>query len=291
MMKRIVKCILNFCMDSWNFIIFVALLLMRGAYKNKLYNKYKGTVAVLANGPSLKDELPRLHTDKEFENVDFIVLNFFAFEETFFQIKPKHYCLADPMFFQDSNRSEDVKKLFKILETQIDWDLNIYIPSGRYNNFIKFSKLKNKHLSIVKTNEFIYSGFEKLRHVFYRKGLSMPRIQTVANLAIFIGLNSGYSNLRLYGVDHTFVGNLEINDKNQLCSSDTHFYDSGISILKPLIRNDNDQGWQISDYLEAIAYMFKSHDQLSQYAQYLKINIVNCTSCSMIDSYVRHKKK
>jgi hypothetical protein len=118
----------------------------------------------------------------------------------------------------------------------------------------------------------------------------MPRIQTVANLAIFIGLNSGYSKVNIYGVDHTFVGNLEINNKNQLCSVDTHFYDGGISILKPLIRNDNDEIWKISDYLEAIANMFKSHDQLSQYAQYLKINIVNYTSCSMIDSYVRHKK-
>jgi hypothetical protein len=34
----------------------------------------------------------------------------------------------------------------------------------------------------------------------------MPRIQTVANLAI-AGLNSGYSNLKLYGVDHTFLSN------------------------------------------------------------------------------------
>jgi hypothetical protein len=74
-----------------------------------------------------------------------------------------------------------------------------------------------------------------------------------------------------------------------LCSVDTHFYDGGISILKPLIRNDNDEIWKISDYLEAVMYMFKSHDQLNEYAKYLKVTILNYTSCSMIDSYERRK--
>lgn len=290
MMKKAVKYTLRFIKDGCNFLMFLAQLLLQGAYKNRLETKYKGTVAVLANGPSLREELPRLLSDREFENVDFIVLNFFAFEETFFQIKPKHYCLADPMFFQDSNRSEDVEKLFKILEKRIDWDLNIYIPSGRYTNFIKFSKLKNKHIIIVKTNVFTYSGFENLRHFFYRKGLSMPAVRTVANFAIFIGLNSGYSNLRLYGVDHTFLSNLEINQWNQLCSVENHFYSEGNAILKPLLRNDNDEIWKINDFLESIMGMFKSHDQLNEYAKYLKINIVNYTSCSMIQSYERFIK-
>jgi len=290
-MKKIVKPIFAVIKSTFNFLIFFLKLTLSGSFKNQLKNKNSGTVAVLANGPSLKLELPKFTADKEFEDVDFIVLNFFAFEKTFFEIKPKHYCFADPMFFQDSNRKEDVLRIFNILEHQVTWDLNIYIPSRLYHNFINFSKLKNSHLNIVKNNELVYGGFECFRYFFYKHGLAMPRVQTVANLAVFIALNSGYSNVKLYGVDHTFFDNLKINSNNQLCSSETHFYDNDSAvILKPLLRNDNDEIWKISDYLEALTYMFKSHDELSKYAKYLKVSILNYTTCSMIDSYQRFVK-
>lgn len=289
-MKKIVKDILRFIRDGFNFLIFLMQVLLQGAYKNKIENKFDGTVAVLANGPSLKEELPKLNNHREFENVDFIVLNFFAFEETFFKIKPKHYCLADPMFFQDSHRKEDVQKLFMILEEHIDWNLSIYVPSSLLQNFLEYSKLKNKRLTIIKINQLGYRGFERFRHFFYRSGLAIPRIQTVANLAIFIALNSGYTKVKLYGVDHTFFENLQVNNENQLCSVERHFYDNGISTLKPLVRNDNDDYWKISGYLEALMHMFKSHDQLNEYGKHLKVSILNCTSSSMIDSYEREIK-
>ena len=291
-MKKILKSIFEFIKNTFGFLTFILKLILKGSIKNNLKNKNNGTVAVLANGPSLKLELPKFTTDKEFEDIDFIVLNFFAFEKIFFEIKPKHYCFADPMFFQDSNRKADVIKIFNILENQVDWDLRIYIPSSLYLNFVGFSKFKNSHLIIVKNNELIYSGFESYRYFFYKKGLAMPRVQTVANLAIFIALNSGYLNVRLYGVDHTFFDNLKIDSDNKLCSAETHFYDNNRElILKPLLRNDNDEIWKISDYLEALTHMFKSHDELSAYAKYLKVNVLNYTACSMIDSYDRFVNK
>lgn len=290
-MKKAVKLIGKFVKNGFNFLSFLLKLIFQGSFKNSVKNKNKGTVAVLANGPSLKLELPKFSADKEFKDIDFIVLNFFAFGKTFFEIKPKHYCFADPMFFQDSNRRDDVQRLFEILENQVDWNLSIYIPSSLYNNFINFSKFKNTHLIIVKNNELAYNGFECFRHFFYKHGFAIPRVQTVANLAIFIALNCGYSKVKLYGVDHTFFDNLKINNANQLCSVETHFYDDdGKFVLKPLLRNDNDDIWKISDYLEALTYMFKSHDQLNEYAKYLNVSILNCTSCSMIDSYERFVK-
>lgn len=45
---------------------------------------------MLANGPSMKNVLPRLTTD-EFKNTDFIVLNFFGSMDIFTQIRPKHF--------------------------------------------------------------------------------------------------------------------------------------------------------------------------------------------------------
>lgn len=287
-MKKLIKHISCFIKDSLNFIYILIQLLLQGAYKNKLENKFAGTVAVLANGPSLKEELPKLNSSEEFKNVDFIVLNFFAFEKTFFEIKPKHYCLADPMFFQDSLKKVNVEKLFTILQNEIDWDIYIYMPSVRYNQFIKYSKITNTHIKIVKMNANSYFGYEKFRHFFYKKNWAMPAPQTVANLAIFIGLNSGYEEVRLYGVDHTFLDSLSVNENNQLCNRELHFYDDQRS-LKPLFNICTKEVYKVSDYLFAIGNMFRSHDLLNKYAIYLNVKIVNYTTCSMIDSYNRIK--
>lgn len=289
-MKSFIKSILSFLKKSLYFLLFILRLCYHKSFTNPFKGTYSGTVAVLANGPSLKDVIARVETDEEFQGVDFIVLNYFAFEDVFLKIKPKHYCLADPMFFGDSHRKNDALRLFSILQEKVDWDLNIYIPKNGLNSFKSFSNLSNPNLHIVALNTEEYMGYESLRFKFYEKGMSMPRIQTVANMAIYVGINSGYSQINLYGVEHTFLDSLCVNDKNQLCNKDKHFYDKEEVQLKPIIKTDSlDEVWKIGDYLIAIAWMFKSHDLLSAYATYKNVHIVNCTKGSMIDSYERKK--
>ncbi|MBF0576527.1 hypothetical protein [Dysgonomonas sp. GY617] len=283
-----IRQIFKFIKDTGNWSLFLMRVLVNGNLRNPLKKDCQGkTVAVLANGPSLRKELHKFEEGEEFKDIDFIVLNFFAFEEIFFKIKPKHYCFADPMFFQENHKKDVVQKLFHIMENRIDWDINIYIPSSKLTDFLKYSGLKNRHLAIIKMNFTEYSGYESLRHFFYEKGLAMPRVQTVANLAIYLAINKTYSKIHLYGVDHTYFDSLCINKDNILCNRDVHFYDGSDVDLKPILRNDNDIPWKISEYLQAITYMFKSHDLLASYARYLNLEILNYTKCSMIDSYDR----
>jgi hypothetical protein len=262
--------------------------LSRRSFSNPIKKKYSGTVAVLANGPSLKEVVPHLIVDDEFKDVDFIVMNFFAFDDAFFKIKPKHYCLADPIFFQESHRIDEVRKLFALLQNNVDWELTIYVPKTQYRQFIRFSGMTNKKVSIVGLNCVPYTGFESLRNVFYKKGLAMPRLQTVANMAIYIAINCNYPEIKLYGVDHNFFDSWCVNDQNQLCSKYTHFNDA-TEHIKPFLDCDGSV-IKISKYLKLLSYMFKSHDLLADYAKYLKVNILNCTEGSMIDSYERVKK-
>lgn len=289
-MKVFIKSIFRFIQQSVHFSFFIIKLCFHKGFSNPFKNTYKGTVAVLANGPSLRKVITHINTDSEFQNVDFIVLNYFAFEDIFFQIKPKHYCLADPMFFKDSFRKKDALHLFSILQEKVDWNLNIYIPKTELKLFMSFSKFTNPHLNIIPLNTIEYSGYESLRFKFYKKGFSMPRIQTVANMAIYVGINSGYSQIKLYGVEHTFLDSLCINDKNQLCNKEKHFYDTDEAQLKPILKTSSpNEIWKISDYLMAISWMFKSHDILAAYAKYKGVHILNCTKGSMIDSYERIK--
>jgi len=288
MIKKNIKGLLKIMKDLVLTLYFIMKYILKSSrFKRFKYRKRKsGTITLLANAPSLKEVLPRTLTDEEFRNTDFIVLNYFAFCDEFVKIKPAHYCLADPMFFHKNNRYADVERLFQILQNEVDWKLNIYVPAYARRNFIVFSGLTNPHLNIVPVISDTYCGFECLRNKMYKNNYAMPSIQTVANLAIYVGINSGYDNVRLYGVDHTFFDGLCINDRNELCVLDRHFYDDKPN-LKPIIRNDNDEIFKISDYILSIGGMFKSHDLLNSYAGYMGVHIQNCTKVSLIDSYPR----
>ena len=129
MVKKEIKSALSFAKQTVKFVFFLAHLLFqtKGNLKNPLKKVYSGKVAMLANGPSMKNVLPRLTTD-EFKNTDFIVLNFFGSMDIFTQIKPKHFCMADPMFFQENHNHDRVMKLFDDLNKKVDWEMNLYIP-------------------------------------------------------------------------------------------------------------------------------------------------------------------
>ena len=287
LIKKLIKSICLFLYYSVDFVIYILCLIRHSAYKNPIKKDKRGTIAVLANGPSLKETLSKIEDDDEFKNVDYIVLNYFANESLFTKIKPKYYCFADPMFFEETHKTKEAKQLFNVLQNKVDWDMYIYVPKSFKNRFIKFSGINNKSIHIIGVNCIAYKGFPSIKHYFFKQGLAIPNIATVAILAIYVCMNKGYDRINLYGVDHTFFDSLCVNENNELCNQDCHFYDNKKPLLKPIRRNDNSQIWKISDYLQSITNMFKGHDELAAYAKYLKIQVYNCTRCSMIDSYQR----
>lgn len=287
--KYVIRKLFRFCKDTAMFIYFLFSLVWHKSFSNPIKRKYSGTVAVLANGPSLKGIIPCLMVDDEFKNSDFIVMNFFAFDDVFFKIRPKHYCLADPIFMQSeyTAKKEQVLDLFKILQERVDWDLTIYVPGYALKNHLSYSKLTNPFITYIPLNIVNYRGYESLRFFFYKHGLALPIVQSVANMAIYVALNTGYASINVYGVDHTFFDSLCVNDNNQLCNRAQHFYDnSQEELLKPIMRCD-DMIYKISDYINDISSIFRSHDLLSAYATFLHARILNCTKGSMIDSYER----
>jgi hypothetical protein len=267
-------------------IKFIVFSVVRGNFNNPFKKQYSGKVIVLANGPSLKENLP-LFEKPQYREVDFIAMNFFAFDETFFSLKPKHYCLADPMFFCKGNKnSEQVEKFFDILQHKVDWSMNLWVPSKCHKHkFLEYSKLKNEYISIINLSGFFWNSFENMRYWMYKRGRAMPAPYTVANMCIYIGLSIGYSSMEIYGLDHTFFDGLFVNEKNQLCNKYNHFY--GESHIKPVIDVLTGKGIKISHYLFVFSQMMKSHDDLAGYAKYLKTPLINCTKNSMVDSYER----
>lgn len=276
-----------FIIDLFGLFGFWFWFVLKYPYRTKIEAK-SGELVILANGPSLKVDLTQIIDKTKQDKSDIMAINYFAFDDSFYQLKPKHYCLIDVMFFKKSTREEDASKLFEILNNKVDWELTLYIPIYYSRYFKAFSKINNNNINVVIVNNWKYMGFEKFRNTYYKWGVACPELFTVATMAIYVGVMAKYEKIRLYGFDHTFFDNIQINQENQLSSVYNHFYkEDGRAKLEPIRKIESGEIWKVSDYVLEKGLLFKSHDQLSSFANYMNVSVLNCTKNSMIDSYKR----
>lgn len=264
-------------------------------HKFPLLDKFKGCKAyILVNGPSLKIALDDYDKGQlEIDENSFFV-NLSPLDPHFFQIKPKHFCLSDPMFYQDYLPKKDqIRKMYNLLEEKVDWDLNLYMcfyTDKEYDKLEKYSRIKNSHIHFIRMNRKCCPDLYKpIRNLLYKKGWFMPEDGTIANTAIYLALIEGYKNIELYGADHNMFLELCVNNNNELCSYDSHYYDNGdrkMNVFKNTCTTE-DKAWRIHSFMYILHVMFRSHDLLRQLADYLGAKITNCTPGSMIDSYER----
>lgn len=264
-------------------------------HKIKQINQFDGTAYVLVNGPSLKDTLTKYDRGELSITEDTFMVNLSALDYHFKIIKPKHYCLSDPMFYQDYlPKKRQIRDMYDILDKEVDWDMFLYLcfpTEAEYKKLIEYSKIKNPHIKFVLMNRKTCEGIisPKLRNKLYASGYFMPEDGTIANTAIYLALIEGYKDIRLYGADHNMFLELAVNDNNELCSLDSHYYDKDKPQMKvfknPTIAED--KPFRVHEFMYILYVMFKSHDLLRQLADYLGAKIINCTPGSMIDSYDR----
>lgn len=263
-------------------------------HKIKGINKYSGRINVLVNGPSLKDTFQAYDRGEVKLDQNSFMVNLSALDERFMKIKPMFYCLSDPIFYQDYEpKKEQVKKMYRIFNEQVDWDMNLYLCFGKeyeYDKFEKYANITNPHVTLVRMNRKYCSRLKpSLRHKLYKTGYFMPEDGTIANTAIYLSLLFGYKTIMLYGADHNMFLELAVNDQNQLCSLDSHFYDKEKPKMKPFLNTCVDYGvpFRVHGFMYILYVMFNSHNLLRQFANYMGARIINCTPNSMIDSYER----
>lgn len=244
----------------------------------------KGKAIVLCNGPSLKNNLPELPTGE-----DYMVVNYFGLDENFLRLKPKYYCLADGMFFlpyegnKYKERIDALRDLFNNPHV-VNWDLTIFVPSNQKKRFDYRFNLTNPKIKVTPVNT-IDVQTDKIRHNYYIKQWACPSPQTVANLAIFVLINLGYQQIDLYGVDHTFIEGLCVDDNNVVCHMFRHYYNDEMKLVPAEDCFGNRP--TLSSELSTLVTIFRSHEKLEAYSKAVGCTIVNMTKGSMIDSYKR----
>lgn len=245
-------------------------------------------LTILANGPSLMKDLDKALGRLE---QDYAGLNYFGCTDLFLQVRPRYYFMMDRAFFSDTERNTrraDIKSMYERFNQFVDWKMTIIVPCHFVESFINFSKLTNSNIDVIGVNTNGLETITNIRHKFYRRNWGLPRPQNVTILAIYCGINLGYKDIYLYGVDHTFIQDICVDEENRLCLKWEHFYDKKAK-LKPVV-DTLGTPHSIASELLTVAITFRSHELIREYADEMGCRIVNCTYGSMIDSYIRESQ-
>lgn len=239
------------------------------------------SVFIFANGPSLNTELEGLMINNStLENV--LVVNFFVESDIFVQIKPRYYCLADPVFNIKECLTERTRNTYSVLNELVSWPMTIFVWKEAEDMVTEF--IDNSLIKIVGLSILTFEGFEFNRYKYYKKGIAVPSYVNVTIMGLYAMLNLGYSTIYMYGVDHSFLAGLGVNNENRLCIKDVHFYGTKTVEVPP--RPDGTL-WHVKDFIYDKYLTFVEHEIMRGYADYLGAQVINCTKESWIDAYVR----
>ena len=247
----------------------------------------KPSMLILGNGPSLAEDLPRLIERREHETKDVMAVNFFALDERFETVRPAYYVLSDPMFFRDSACRDRVAELYRVLDEKVTWPMNLYVQYYNPERFDYRTALPNPNIRIVRFHTQLYRGFRGVEFWLFRRGLGSANFGTVVQVCEYVALLLEYKTLELYGVDHTLLDGLCVDEENRLCRADGHYYDAVPATPKPIFQKVPPRPYTMSVYLAEVAELFRGHEVLRDYAASLGARIINRTRGSMIDAYER----
>lgn len=254
--------------------------------KNQCLNN---KLLVLVNGPSLNQSITQIIKTEQYKRDAIISVNFLANDDRFYVLKPKYHVISDPMFYISDAQKERVDEFFRCLNTKVDWDMFLFMPIIHARMEKKLKKITNKHIKIVPIHQLYPQVSNFLMKLIAKKGILGPDFGSVMHHAIYIGMIMGFKTEELYGADHTFFNGLMVNDKNQVCRRTTHFYETE-SQIQPLyhhFKKGEDVPYTMAFFLYEYERIFKGHKDLRMIADYLRVNIINKTIGSMIDSYER----
>ena len=252
------------------------------------FKKEHSVGIVVGNGPSLKKDIHNIRA--QFYSSDLYCVNYFALDDIFFQLQPRFYFLADPLFWRrDTNELMTVDRdllLDKLL--QVDWQMNIICPHAG-------KKLISDYLS---SNKFIkVSGIPKLGCNFYSEKLSLvsykfkiatPVFGNVLILALWQAVMNRHHQILLYGADFSMFKELYINQiTNELTSSPPHFYKNTPAQNNVAKKYTKAPNKKLHTRLLQAYKGFRQMHLISLYAKLIGVPIVNKSSFSYLDTFER----
>ena len=268
----------NFCESSLALFKWAVFFVAHENLVNYLERRnHSCPAAILGNGPSLND-----FRKEPGQEADYCMMNFAPLSEMFFTIRPVYHVLVDDAFFV-SEQDELARRM-----QQVDWDMALFFPY-RYRKIARQRYGTNPHIRLVPIH---FTGlpdtftFKKMAFRLFKKGRALPIGQNVLVAAIYCMIGSGYSQIHLYGADHTWISQMAVDDQNRVCMVSAHYYDQKPE-MKQIVNADGSVP-TLCEELRSQAKAFGAYEMLQEYAEYLgNVTIRNRTPGSFIDAFPR----
>lgn len=245
--------------------------------------------SVLGNGPSLSDSL-RDHL-AFIRDSELVVVNNFAHTDLFLDLKPQNYVLHDPGYFsftQNTNRP-DIRLTIDVLINRVDWPMTLYVPRRAKGSYLTNQiSAGNPGIRVQYYNYTVVTGFQGLRHWFYRRNMGMVQSQTVLMAALFLMVNRRFGTVYLFGADQSWHEQIRVTDTNEFQMQNLHFYDKAKDVAFVTTYNAGQgRGFTMSSQFLSLYKVFRGYEVLREYADSIGVRVLNASSKSYIDAFDR----
>jgi len=235
--------------------------------------KQNTKIRILGNGNSLKQGG---FIDRAY---DYMVLNDYFLSESYYEVKPLYYLVADPYYFYTEEGINKIKDITLIT----NWEMYLFVPYIKGENSF-FKKMETDYVKICLYNSSPFESFISIKHLFFDKMLAMPRVQNVLVAGIMMSIWLGYKTIELYGVEHSWLGLLSVDKDNNVLIQDKHFYDKE-EVSKTIFKGYDNIPWKLHEVLYAYGRIFESYWEINDYIKGKNINIINKSPNSFIDAF------
>ena len=246
-------------------------------YKLKFPQNYFNTALIIGSGPSLTS----FNFDKiDIKKFEIYVVNGFSKTDLYQQLKPKNYCILDPIYFDlNDNRvlqgEVDVIETWQNIFSKTNWDIIIYVSllDIQKIEFIKSKFPINYHITFVNLFPVRFSSINRFN--YYSKGIGFVGGNTVVQLAVNISLLKRTRNTYLIGVDHNWFENFTYDhDSNDIFLLNKHFYGEK-RIYYP--SGELNSLYDLSGEFNSLHNSFEQFKELHFLAKYLNLKLFRST--------------
>lgn len=251
-------------------------------------------VVILGNGPSLKETMESAHDLDFIKSKQKFCVNSLVNQEEFATLKPDFLVFMDPFYWSKDLVEPFLTEYKKTREIilGIDWEMVIFMPEAakKWNFFMDVSS-KNSKVKIIYINtksNLENNLTDEERFCLYKQNKLMPHVQNVLVAAIYLSVNMGFKRVYIFGADHSWHQNIEVNQNNVLCVKDVHFYDKIDTQLEPWYKNaDCSETFTMTELFLSLSRKFSSYMELEKYSRYMNSKIYNTSRLSFIDAFER----
>jgi hypothetical protein len=221
-----------------------------------------------------------------------MAVNQFGDTDYFSVLKPKFYLLNAVTYFQEETALSPLyqnlrKELYKSLSEKITWDMYLIVPfrAKKSSNF-KDLLNSNPHIHAVYFNQTPGEGFTCFTNFVFNRAWAMPRPHNVLIPGIMHAIHLNYKTIAIVGADHSWLGEISVNDNNEALVHQKHYYDEQTSRPEK-VQDYITRPRKLHEILHKFYLSFKGYWDIFKFSKKRNVNIYNCSEVSMIDAFER----